>query len=55
VNSGNPATTGAWNGDAKRAARLGVTVVDTSGTSPLPRYAAQPDGSGGYEWVEESG
>lgn len=54
VNSGNPATTGAWNGDAERAAKYNATVIDTSASSPLPRYSAQPDGSGGYEWVEVS-
>ncbi len=53
-NSGNPATGGIWNGNAALAASHDVTVIDVSGSSPLPRYEAQDDGSGGYEWVEQS-
>ncbi|WP_135366251.1 hypothetical protein [Halosimplex halophilum] len=54
VNDGNPATTGQWNGHAVFAAKTKATVYDTSASSPLPNYSAQPDGSGGYEWIEES-
>jgi len=53
-NAGNPATTGDWNGFAEYAARKKATVIDVSGTSPLPRYEAQKDGAGGHEWVDVS-
>jgi len=47
VNSGDPSTTGQWNGNAALAGRVGITVWDTS-TSPWTPYEAAPDGS---SWI----
>ncbi len=48
TNSGDPNTTGQWNGNASRAYDLGVTVWDTS-TSPATPFKATPSGS----WVQD--